>query len=365
MRRRMRRARPGSPGSAKAVNAGEIGFLEGCGRAGVRLAVDRVLYFSHWITPEPAPKRYDTRFFVAALPLGQSPIHDDYETIDTVWVQPAAALARAEAGEFDLIFPTIKNLQAIGGFATSAELLAAAAAVDKVPAVLPKVVADGRGVRILLPWDEGYDRAVGIAAFGGRDLTAAEVGDAVRTIGADGRGAAAPGAGGGGGPGMSPPPLDVEPDRPAEAGTPVAIAPGVVRLTAPNAGMMTGPGTNSYLVGDDDLAVVDPGPDDGGHLDRLAEAGAGRIRTIVVTHTHPDHAPGAAGLAARTGAEVIGFAERDGFVPDTTAATALWSGTPGSGRCTPPATPPTISAGCSRRRDCSFRATTSWRARRS
>ena len=61
--------------------------------------------------------------------------------------------------------------------------------------------------------------------------------------------------------------------------------------------------------------MVDPGPDDEGHLDALAELGAGRIRWIVVTHTHPDHAPGAAGLAARTGAEVLGFSERDGFVP--------------------------------------------------
>jgi glyoxylase-like metal-dependent hydrolase (beta-lactamase superfamily II) len=80
--------------------------------------------------------------------------------------------------------------------------------------------------------------------------------------------------------------------------------------------MMTGPGTNSYLVGTDELAVVDPGPDDGRHLDTLAELGAGRIRWIVVTHTHPDHAPGAAGLARRTGAEVLGYRADDGFVPD-------------------------------------------------
>jgi len=79
--------------------------------------------------------------------------------------------------------------------------------------------------------------------------------------------------------------------------------------------MMTGPGTNTYLVGTTELAVVDPGPDAAGHLDELAELGAGRIRWIVVTHTHPDHAPGAAGLAARTGAEVLGFCARDDFVP--------------------------------------------------
>jgi glyoxylase-like metal-dependent hydrolase (beta-lactamase superfamily II) len=82
---------------------------------------------------------------------------------------------------------------------------------------------------------------------------------------------------------------------------------------------MTGPGTNSYLVGVSDLVVVDPGPDHAGHLDTLAEVGAGRIRVVVVTHTHPDHAPGAAGLAVRTGAEVVGFSARDGFVPSRPA----------------------------------------------
>jgi glyoxylase-like metal-dependent hydrolase (beta-lactamase superfamily II) len=95
------------------------------------------------------------------------------------------------------------------------------------------------------------------------------------------------------------------------------VASGVRRVLAPNPGLMTGPGTNTYLVGeDDDVAVIDPGPDDAGHLDAVAEAGGGRIRWILVTHTHPDHAPGTAGLRARTGAEVLGFDARDGFVPD-------------------------------------------------
>jgi glyoxylase-like metal-dependent hydrolase (beta-lactamase superfamily II) len=82
--------------------------------------------------------------------------------------------------------------------------------------------------------------------------------------------------------------------------------------------MMTGPGTNSYLVGTRELVVVDPGPDDAGHVAALADLGGGRIRWIVVTHTHLDHSPGTAALAARSGAEVIGFGARDGFVPDRT-----------------------------------------------
>ncbi len=96
----------------------------------------------------------------------------------------------------------------------------------------------------------------------------------------------------------------------------MALSARVVRATAPNPGMMTGLGTNSYLVGTDELVVVDPGPDEPAHREALAELGAGRIRWVVVTHTHPDHAPGAAALAARTGAEVLGFCARDGFVPD-------------------------------------------------
>ncbi len=90
----------------------------------------------------------------------------------------------------------------------------------------------------------------------------------------------------------------------------------VVRVRAGNAGMMTGSGTNTYLVGRDQLAVIDPGPDDARHLDAVATAGAGRIRSILVTHTHPDHAPGAARLAAWTGAERVGSASRDGFTAD-------------------------------------------------
>lgn len=101
---------------------------------------------------------------------------------------------------------------------------------------------------------------------------------------------------------------------------PEAVAPGVVRITAANPGVMTGPGTNTYLVGADQLAVIDPGPDDVAHLDAVARAGGGRIRWILVTHTHPDHAPGAAGLADRTGAERLGFASRDGFTADRTMA---------------------------------------------
>jgi glyoxylase-like metal-dependent hydrolase (beta-lactamase superfamily II) len=81
---------------------------------------------------------------------------------------------------------------------------------------------------------------------------------------------------------------------------------------------MTGPGTNTYLVGSSELVVVDPGPADESHTAAIIEAAAplGPVRTIAVTHTHVDHAPGAAALAAATGARVVGFAGAEGFEPD-------------------------------------------------
>src|SRR5438067_12538565 len=99
----------------------------------------------------------------------------------------------------------------------------------------------------------------------------------------------------------------------------VTLSPVVRRVLAPYPSVFTGPGTNTYLIGTDAIAVIDPGPDDHEeHLDKVAEVGAGRIRWILVTHTHADHSPGAAGLKERTGATVLGFDERDDFKPDGT-----------------------------------------------
>ena len=85
------------------------------------------------------------------------------------------------------------------------------------------------------------------------------------------------------------------------------VAPGVRRVVAPNPGIMTGPGTNTYLVGDDRLAVIDPGPDDDAHLEAVAGRFADRITAILVTHSHIDHSPLAGRLREATGAPVIGF----------------------------------------------------------
>lgn len=149
-------------GHRKVVDSGEVRLLEVCDMEGLRLAVDQIHYFSHWITPVGPPRRYDTRFFVCAAPPEQVPLHDDRETIANTWIQPQEALDRHGKGEFEIIFPTIKNLEAIARFERSADLLAAAAAIEEVPTIVPRIASapDGHGVRILLPGDPGYDEAV-------------------------------------------------------------------------------------------------------------------------------------------------------------------------------------------------------------
>lgn len=100
-------------------------------------------------------------------------------------------------------------------------------------------------------------------------------------------------------------------DRPPlEPNQPTVLSPLLRRVLCGNPGMMTGPGTNTYLVGTTEVAVIDPGPEDADHLAALVAAGGGRIRWILLTHTHPDHWPAAPELARQTGAEVLAFADR-------------------------------------------------------
>ena len=100
------------------------------------------------------------------------------------------------------------------------------------------------------------------------------------------------------------------------------LAPGVRRLLAPNPSMMTGPGTNTYLFGRNEVAVLDPGPAIESHIEKIQQVAEAPIRWVMVTHTHPDHSPAACELARVTGAELIGMSPPEGqhqdmtFVPD-------------------------------------------------
>ena len=100
--------------------------------------------------------------------------------------------------------------------------------------------------------------------------------------------------------------------RPIVYGVASALSPMVRRIVVENPGMMTGPGTNTYLVGIDEIAVIDPGPGEASHLDAIAGCGGDRIRWILLTHTHEDHSPGAVGLKKLTGAEILAFGPGEG-----------------------------------------------------
>jgi len=96
------------------------------------------------------------------------------------------------------------------------------------------------------------------------------------------------------------------------------LAPGLRRLIAPNPSLMTGPGTNTYLLGSREIAVIDPGPSLAGHIDEIRRLAGGPIKWILVTHTHPDHSPAAALLAQASGAEQLGRAAPAGRHQDRT-----------------------------------------------
>lgn len=100
--------------------------------------------------------------------------------------------------------------------------------------------------------------------------------------------------------------MDVTPTAPVETGAVHRLAREVWRIVAPNPSPLTGAGTNTYVIGRDEPLVIDPGPDDPDHLAQILDVAGSRVRHILCTHSHPDHSPGAAELARRTGADVRG-----------------------------------------------------------
>jgi 8-oxo-dGTP pyrophosphatase MutT (NUDIX family) len=145
----------------QALNAGERSFLDICRAEDLSLPADALYYVSHWITPEGPPRRYDTRFFAARAPVGQTAFHDRIETIDHMWVSPAEALARGEAGEIGLILPTVSNLRLLAGFRSTTELAESVSALGAIPTIEPEVVLDERGNRRVAAGAEPADPSAG------------------------------------------------------------------------------------------------------------------------------------------------------------------------------------------------------------
>jgi recombination protein RecT len=234
-------------------------FVAQCTARGLRLAADSVFMLAHWITDRDLPRRFDVPFLVARMPEGQEPVADEAEQFEPVWVRPADALARHEAGQFFMIFPTIRTLQRLATFAITQAVFDALAHELPLWTSCPRAgTLAGKEARYMesdMPYGE-----LALVCPDGQIVH----------------------------------PLDWQTERP------VPLLRNVQRLTAPNPGVMTGPGTNSYLVGDPATGyiAIDPGPADPEHLDKLWRAAGGDIRMIVCTHSHPDHSPGAAPLQA-------------------------------------------------------------------
>jgi glyoxylase-like metal-dependent hydrolase (beta-lactamase superfamily II)/8-oxo-dGTP pyrophosphatase MutT (NUDIX family) len=264
-------AREDAPSLRRALNAGETTFGAMIETLGMRLATDRLAYLSHWITQAGRPRRYDTRFFIAAAPEHQRPMHDQGETVAHEWVAPRSALERHARGEMQLMFPTLKTIELLAKFDRVADAIDYAHTPRAMPPTSPHLASGRDGPKLLVPGDYAYAE--------------------VCKLDPDGTGSAA---------------YEILP------GVPVRIAPRIVRLTAPNPGVMTGPGTNTYLLGDaaSGVAVIDPGPAIDAHVQAIVEAAPGPIRWILCTHTHIDHSPAAVPLKARTGAKVLGMRAR-------------------------------------------------------
>ncbi len=125
-------------GYRRAINRGEMKFTEFLEKEDLLLPLDRLRYFSHWITPEPLPLRYDVRFFLAETPGHQDVMHDGMELTEHLWVRPEKALDLYQKGEFGMVLPQIMTLVELSQFRTVAEALRSTKG-KRVPANLTKI----------------------------------------------------------------------------------------------------------------------------------------------------------------------------------------------------------------------------------
>ena len=254
-------------------------FADWVRQAGLMLAVDRLVYLAHWLTPLGMKPRFDTRFFLARAPEGQQAVADAGEALELAWMTPAQALT---AG-LRMLPVTRALLQGLAAHPTVEAALEAARQQGPIERQFPRLGRDAQGVRPVLPHELPYAEISRLDPEGRGDVWTA-----------------------------------LTPERV------VTLSPRVQRITCGNGSMMTGPGTNTYLIGSpghDEVVVLDPGPEDahtGVHLQAvLAAAGARRITHILVTHTHADHSPAARRLQTLTGARLVGLPARHPEWQDT------------------------------------------------
>ena len=137
------------------IAAGEMSFLEMVQALEVRVDLDALTVFAHWITPPFAPKRFDTWFFIATAPEDQFAVSDGYETVDAEWIEPQRALDLAKAGERKIVFPTQMNLRRVATAGGVERAIAEARA--RPPVIVQPVVEIRDGERYLtLPLEAGY-----------------------------------------------------------------------------------------------------------------------------------------------------------------------------------------------------------------
>jgi 8-oxo-dGTP pyrophosphatase MutT (NUDIX family) len=138
------------------IHAGSTTLCELAEREELRFALDRLHPISRWITPEVLTRRFDTYFFLAYMPHGQEPAHDAAETVDSVWIAPADALARYRQGDFPLVFATERHLERMAAHRSIEELVASVTPASLQP-VMPRPIGDGGELRFVIPGDEGYE----------------------------------------------------------------------------------------------------------------------------------------------------------------------------------------------------------------
>jgi glyoxylase-like metal-dependent hydrolase (beta-lactamase superfamily II)/8-oxo-dGTP pyrophosphatase MutT (NUDIX family) len=268
-------------------------FLE---QEDLSIPADALAYYGHWITAPGRSRRFDTRFFVALAPQGQEGSHDANETVHHMWVRPGDALERGARGEIELVFATQHSLKDLGRFEHPVAAFEYAAGLAEIDTNRACRAQGKEGEKIFRRADPQYFEIH-----------------------------------------WSDPDETGEGNYELTPGVPKRLDRFVTRLTAPNPGAMTGPGTNTYIVGEGDLAVIDPGPALPSHIDSILQNVSGKLRWILCTHTHMDHSPAAAALKAATGAQLLGrpapAGQDETFKPDAVLEDGqrIQIGDPGSG----------------------------------